>query len=74
MVTAPAVWLGVKRMTGTDLIVAAPWIVFAVVLAAIGIFLLRSRRASRPDHGEPAQDPHSEEERCPPQNHETRRP
>jgi hypothetical protein len=33
-------------MTGTDLIVLAPWIAFAVGLAAIGLLLLRSRRAS----------------------------
>jgi hypothetical protein len=30
-------------MTGTDLIVLAPWIVFGVGLAAICILLLRSR-------------------------------
>jgi hypothetical protein len=47
-----------KRMTGIDLIVAAPWIIFAVVLATICIFLLRSRRAFRRDRQEPAQDPH----------------
>ncbi len=33
-------------MTGTDLIVLAPWIAFAVGLAAICLLLLRSRRAS----------------------------
>ncbi len=33
-------------MTGTDLIVLAPWIVFAAGLAVIGLLLLRSRRAS----------------------------
>ena len=33
-------------MTGTDLIVLAPWIVFAVGLAVICVLLLRSRRAS----------------------------
>jgi hypothetical protein len=32
-------------MTGTDLIVLAPWIAFAVGLAAICLLLLRSRRA-----------------------------
>jgi len=31
------------RMTGIDLIVLAPWIVFGVGLAAICILLLRSR-------------------------------
>ena len=35
-------------MTGTDLIVLAPWIVFAAGLAVIGFLLLRSRRVSRP--------------------------
>jgi hypothetical protein len=30
-------------MTGIDLIVLAPWIVFGVVLAVICILLLRSR-------------------------------
>jgi hypothetical protein len=33
-------------MTGTDLIVLAPWIAFAVGLATICLLLLRSRRAS----------------------------
>ena len=33
-------------MTGTDLIVLAPWIAFAIGLAAICLLLLRSRRAS----------------------------
>ena len=33
-------------MTGTDLIVAAPWIAFGAVLAAVCWLLLRSRRAS----------------------------
>ena len=35
-------------MTGTDLIVLAPWIVFVAGLAVIYILLLRSRRASGP--------------------------
>ena len=30
-------------MTGTDLIVLAPWIIFAAGLAAICVLLLRSR-------------------------------
>ncbi len=33
-------------MTGTDLIVLAPWIAFAIGLAAICLLLLRSSRAS----------------------------
>ena len=61
-------------MTGVDLIVAAPWIIFAVALAAICIFLFRSRRASPSDHRKPARDPAQKEEECPPQNDETRRP
>jgi hypothetical protein len=35
-------------MTGTDLLVLAPWIAFAVVLAVICVLLFRSQRASRP--------------------------
>jgi len=34
-------------MTGSDLIVAAPWIVFGVALLGLCVSLLRSRRASR---------------------------
>jgi hypothetical protein len=34
-------------MSGSDLIVVAPWIVFAVVLLALYVPLLYSRRASR---------------------------
>ena len=34
-------------MTGIDLIVLVPWIVFGVVLAVIGILLLRSRHRKR---------------------------
>jgi hypothetical protein len=55
-----AAFEGVKRMTGVDLIVAAPWIIFAVVLATICIFLLRARHAPRRDHPEPAQDPNQD--------------
>jgi hypothetical protein len=40
-------------MTGTDLIVLAPWIVFIAGLAVICVLLLRSRRAS----GSPPQRP-----------------
>jgi hypothetical protein len=35
-------------MTGTDLIVLAPWIAFAAGLAVICVLLRRSRRAPRP--------------------------
>ena len=34
-------------MSGSDLIVVAPWIVFAVVLLALYVPLLYTRRASR---------------------------
>lgn len=33
-------------MTGSDLIVLAPWLVFAVALAVVCLLLLRSTRAS----------------------------
>jgi hypothetical protein len=33
-------------MTGSDLLVLAPWIVFIAGLAVIGVLLLRSRRPS----------------------------
>lgn len=34
-------------MSGSDLIVAAPWIVFGIAVLALCIPLVRSRRASR---------------------------
>jgi hypothetical protein len=64
-------------MTGTDLIVLAPWIVFIAGLAVICVLLLRSRRASgsrpqRPPRSardrtagrEPGNRPDSQETRC----------
>jgi hypothetical protein len=64
-------------MTGTDLIVLAPWIVFIAGLAVICVLLLRSRRASgfrpqRPSRSarggpagrEPGDRPDSQETRC----------
>jgi hypothetical protein len=64
-------------MTGTDLIVLAPWIVFIAGLAVICVLLLRSRRASgsRPQRPppsardaqasrEPASRPDPQETRC----------
>jgi hypothetical protein len=64
-------------MTGTDLIVLAPWIVFIAGLAVICVLLLRSRRASgsrpqRPPRSardvpasrEPASGPDPQETRC----------
>jgi len=51
-------------MTGTDLIVVAPWIIFAAALTVVCIRLLRARRASR-QHASRRQGPQSEPERCP---------
>lgn len=44
-------------MTGSDLIVVAPWIVFVICLAALCIRLLRARRsAQRPPSAKRRQD------------------
>jgi hypothetical protein len=48
-------------MTGSDLLVLAPWIVFIAGLAVIGVLLLRSRCASgsrprRPPRSAPGAD------------------
>ena len=64
-------------MTGTDLIVLAPWIVFIAGLAVICVLLLRSRRASgsrrrrpprstpgAPADEEPANRQDTQEARC----------
>ena len=72
-------------MTGIDLIVLAPWLVFAVALAVICLLLLRSRPASgagprrphRPIPGlpadrEPSGCPDPQEARCPEKNTEAR--
>jgi hypothetical protein len=40
-------------MTGNDLIVAAPWIIFGAALLAVCIRLLRSRRAAGQQPGRP---------------------
>lgn len=40
-------------MTGIDLIVATPWIAFAVLLANVCFRLLRSNQASRREQGRP---------------------
>jgi hypothetical protein len=54
-------------MTGTDLIVAAPWIIFAVGLSMVCIRLLRARRAARP-----SQRSHNDQEtQCPEKNAQT---
>jgi uncharacterized membrane protein len=37
----------VKPVTGSDLVVLAPWLVFAAALVIIGVVLFRSRRARR---------------------------
>jgi hypothetical protein len=34
-------------MTGSDLVVLVPWLVFVAALAVIGVLLFRSRRARR---------------------------
>ena len=44
-------------MTGTDLIVLAPWVVFAVALATIFLFLLRAHRAPGPRGARRARQP-----------------
>ncbi len=63
-------------MTGSDLIVLAPWLVFAVVLAVIGLLLLRSTRASGHRRSFRARRPRRrhdhEETRCPEKNAEVR--
>jgi hypothetical protein len=53
-------------MTGTDLIVVAPWIAFGVVLAVVCILLLRSNCASRRDCPQP------QEARCSQKNAKAR--
>jgi hypothetical protein len=55
-----------KQMTGIDLIVAAPWIVFGAGLATVCFLLLRSHRASwhRPGRSSrPSSDPAGAESR-----------
>jgi hypothetical protein len=72
-------------MTGSDLIVLAPWIVFIAGLAVICVLLLRSRRASgsrsqRPSRSarggpadrEPDRRPDQQETRCRENNAEAR--
>jgi hypothetical protein len=72
-------------MTGTDLIVLAPWIVFIAGLAVICVLLLRSRRESgsrsqRPPRSargaeagrEPDSRPDPQEARCRENNAEAR--
>ena len=60
-------------MTGSDLIVLAPWLVFAVGLAVICLLLLRSTRASahrrslRTRRSRRRHD-HEAETRCPEKN------
>jgi hypothetical protein len=63
-------------MTGTDLIVLAPWIVFIAGLAVICVLLLRSRRVSGSRPQRPARSardvPASREPASPPDPQETR--
>jgi hypothetical protein len=56
-------------MTGTDLIVLAPWVVFAVALATICLLLLRARRASGARRSRRAR-PDPQEAKCPENNAE----
>ncbi len=64
-------------MTGSDLIVVAPWVVFAVGLAVVCLLLFRSTRASGPRRS--FRDRRScrrhdpQETRCP-ENNEAARP
>jgi hypothetical protein len=51
-------------MTGTDLIVVAPWIIFAAALTVVCIRLLRAHRASR-QHASRRQAAEPQPERCP---------
>jgi len=62
-------------MTGSDLIVAAPWIAFAVTLAIVCFLLLRLDRASRStrrhriEAASEKDDRHDQQEaRCPEKN------
>lgn len=60
-------------MTGTDLIVVAPWVIFAVGLSLVCIRLLRARRASgRHAARPPGRSPNTQEARCP--NHNPQAP
>jgi hypothetical protein len=62
-------------MTGIDLIVLAPWIVFVAGLAVICILLLRSRHASARGASagrEPARRPDPQETECRENNAEAR--
>ena len=63
-------------MSGNDLIVAAPWILFAVALTVVCVLLLRSRRAE-PRHGPADQVPAGhrdpQDTQCPEKNSSTRR-
>ena len=66
-------------MTGSDLIVLAPWLVFAVGLAVVCLLLLRSTRASGPRRSlrarrsrRPGRRHEPRETRCPENNAEAR--
>ena len=63
-------------MTGSDLIVLAPWLVFAMVLTVICLLLLRSTRAAghrRPVRTRRSRRRHDQAEtRCPEKNAEAR--
>jgi hypothetical protein len=56
-------------MTGSDLIVVAPWIIFAAGLSIVCIRLLRARRASGRHAAKPPPRPsHPQEAQCPNKN------
>ena len=62
-------------MTGSDLIVLAPWLVFAVGLTVICLLLLRSTRARghrRSFRTRRSRRHHPQETRCPEKNAEAR--
>jgi hypothetical protein len=62
-------------MTGTDLIVAAPWIIFAAALTVVCIRLFHARRTSRQQAArrdaaeqQPEGSPHPQGTQCPNNN------
>ena len=59
-------------MTATDLIVLAPWIMFAAGLAVIGVLLLRAPRAPRAPWPRGRVHPDPEDARCREKNAEAR--
>ena len=58
-------------MTGSDLIVMAPWIIFGASLLAVCVRLLRSRRRSGGQHT--TGHPQFQEAQCPDKTHPRQR-